>query len=107
MISVFLAFVTADDVTVKMFGLGLATAVLIDATLVRMVLVPSTMSLLGSANWWVPRWLDRILPHMDLEGGHFETASVSDAEIEELFESEEGTDNQESDTETGGELELV
>jgi RND superfamily putative drug exporter len=89
MISVFLAFVTADDVTVKMFGLGLATAVFIDATLVRMVLVPSTMSLLGSANWWVPRWLDRILPHMDLEGGHFETESISDAELEQLLEADE------------------
>ena len=89
MISVFLAFVTADDVTVKMFGLGLATAVFIDATLVRMVLVPSTMSLLGSANWWVPRWLDRILPHMDLEGGHLETASISDAELEQLLDADE------------------
>ena len=87
MISVFLAFVTADDVTVKMFGLGLATAVFIDATLVRMLLVPSTMSLLGSANWWLPRWLDRILPHMDLEGGHFETSSITDAELEQLLEA--------------------
>ncbi len=95
MISVFLAFVATDDVTVKMFGLGLATAVFIDATLVRMVLVPSTMSLLGSANWWLPRWLDRILPHMDLEGGHFETGSVSDAEIEQLLESEESGDERE------------
>jgi RND superfamily putative drug exporter len=71
MICVFLAFVATDDVTVKMFGLGLATAVFVDATLVRMVLVPSTMSLLGSANWWLPGWLDRLLPHMDLEGGDF------------------------------------
>jgi putative drug exporter of the RND superfamily len=71
MISVFLAFVATENVTVKMFGLGLATAVLIDATVVRMVLVPATMSLLGSANWWLPRWLDRVLPHMDLEGGNF------------------------------------
>jgi RND superfamily putative drug exporter len=70
MISVFLAFVATDDVTVKMFGLGLATAVAVDATLVRMVLVPATMSLLGNGNWWIPRWLDRILPRMDLEGGH-------------------------------------
>jgi RND superfamily putative drug exporter len=68
MISVFLAFVGGSDVTVKMFGLGLATAVLIDATLVRMVLVPATMSLLGRANWWLPAWLDRVLPHMDLDG---------------------------------------
>ena len=45
-------------------------AVLLDATLVRMVLVPATMSLLGRANWWLPGWLDRILPHLDLEGGH-------------------------------------
>jgi putative drug exporter of the RND superfamily len=69
MISVFGAFVTGDDVTVKMFGLGLATAVLLDATIVRMVLVPATMALLGGANWWLPGWLDRILPHLDLEGG--------------------------------------
>ena len=68
MISVFLAFVGAPNVMIKMFGLGLATAVLIDATLVRMVLVPSTMALLGRANWWLPRSLDRVLPHIDLEG---------------------------------------
>jgi RND superfamily putative drug exporter len=67
MITVFLAFVPSTDMTVKMFGLGLAVAVLLDATVVRMVLVPSTMSLLGKANWWVPRWLDRILPHLDME----------------------------------------
>jgi putative drug exporter of the RND superfamily len=69
MISVFGAFIWTDDVVVKMFGLGLAVAVLVDATLVRMVLVPATMALLGNANWWLPKWLDRILPHLDLEGG--------------------------------------
>ena len=69
MISVFLGFVMADDVTIKMFGVGLATAVLLDATVVRMVLVPATMALLGNANWWLPRWLDRRLPRLDLEGG--------------------------------------
>jgi putative drug exporter of the RND superfamily len=69
MISVFGAFVLGDDPLLKMFGLGLATAVLIDATLVRMVLVPATMSLLGGANWWLPRWLDQILPVLDLEAG--------------------------------------
>jgi RND superfamily putative drug exporter len=68
MISVFLAFVPSEDVTVKMFGLGLASAVLIDATFVRMVLVPATMSLLGRANWWLPERLGRVLPRMDLEG---------------------------------------
>jgi RND superfamily putative drug exporter len=78
MISVFGAFVTGDDVTVKMFGLGLATAVLLDATIVRMVLVPSTMALLGKANWWLPGWLDRILPHLDLEGGSGITSDEED-----------------------------
>jgi len=68
MICVFLSFVLVDDPTVKMFGLGLATAVFVDATIIRMVLVPATMELLGDANWWLPRWLDRILPHLDLEG---------------------------------------
>ena len=68
MISVFGAFVLSDDPNGKLFGVGLAVAVLIDATLVRMVLVPATMSLLGRANWWLPGWLDRILPHLDLEG---------------------------------------
>ena len=67
MISVFGAFVLGDDPNGKLFGVGLAVAVLIDATLVRMVLVPATMSLLGRANWWLPGWLDRILPHLDLE----------------------------------------
>jgi RND superfamily putative drug exporter len=68
MVCVFGAFVFGSNVILKMFGLGLASAVLIDATIVRMVLVPATMSLLGGANWWLPRWLDRILPHVDLEG---------------------------------------
>ena len=50
-----------------MFGLGLATAILLDATLVRMVLVPATMKLLGDANWWLPGWLDRVLPTIRIE----------------------------------------
>jgi RND superfamily putative drug exporter len=69
MISVFVAFVASPDPTVKAIGLGLAVAVLLDATVVRMVLVPATMALMGDANWWLPRWLDRILPHIDIEGG--------------------------------------
>ena len=51
-----------------MFGIGLAAAVLIDATLVRMVLVPATMELLGDRNWWLPGWLDRLLPRIDIDG---------------------------------------
>jgi len=69
MVCVFGSFVIGDPLRVlKLFGLGLATAVLVDATLVRMVLVPSTMELLGKANWWFPRWLDRLLPRVDVEG---------------------------------------
>ena len=67
MISVFLAFVPNPNPTVKMFGLGLAVAVFIDATIVRLVLVPATMELLGDANWWLPKWLDRILPKIEIE----------------------------------------
>jgi RND superfamily putative drug exporter len=68
MMSVFASFVLGVDPIGKLFGVGLSVAVFLDATLVRMVLVPATMSLLGGANWWLPRWLDRILPHLDLEG---------------------------------------
>jgi putative drug exporter of the RND superfamily len=64
---VFSAFVLGDDRSLKLFGLGLAVAVLIDATVVRMVLVPATMELLGNANWWLPRWLDRIIPRISVE----------------------------------------
>ncbi len=68
MIFVFGSFIFGDPLHVlKVFGLGLASAILIDATLVRMVLVPSVMELLGTANWWMPRWLDRIVPHLGVE----------------------------------------
>ncbi len=68
MVTVFASFVLDDDPTVKMLAIGMAFAVLIDASLVRMVLVPAVMSLLGSHAWWIPRWLDRILPQLQLEG---------------------------------------
>jgi RND superfamily putative drug exporter len=68
MICVFLSFVINDPLRVlDIFGLGLAVAVFIDATLVRMVLVPSVMQILGPANWWMPPWLDRIVPHLGVE----------------------------------------
>jgi RND superfamily putative drug exporter len=73
MVTVFGAFVMEDAVFLKLAGIGLATAVFVDATVVRMVLVPATMELLGDRNWWLPRWLDRLLPHVDVEG---ETATV-------------------------------
>jgi len=68
MVSVFGAFLLTPDVEIKMFAVGLTVAVLVDATVVRMVLVPATMALMGDANWWLPRWLDRALPHVDVEG---------------------------------------
>jgi putative drug exporter of the RND superfamily len=67
MVVVFGAFVLNDEVIAKLAGLGLASAVLLDATLVRMVLVPATMELLGEHNWWMPHWLDRRLPRFDVE----------------------------------------
>jgi len=67
MTSVFIAFVPSADTTVKLFGLTLATAVLIDAFLVRLLLVPALMSVLGRANWWLPGWLDRLLPQVTVE----------------------------------------
>jgi RND superfamily putative drug exporter len=78
MIAVFLSFVASPVPSLKMLGLGLATAIAIDATLVRMVLVPATMSLLGDANWWLPRWLDRALPVLDVEGAAQQLPSATD-----------------------------
>jgi RND superfamily putative drug exporter len=68
MIVVFASFVLSTDPTVKMLALGMAFAVLIDASLVRMILVPSIMSLLGQHAWWMPRWLEPVVPHLTLEG---------------------------------------
>jgi RND superfamily putative drug exporter len=67
MVVVFLAFLAAPDVFLKLFGIGLATAIFLDATVVRMVLVPAVMQLLGSRNWWIPNWLERTLPRLDTE----------------------------------------
>jgi RND superfamily putative drug exporter len=75
MVCVFSAFVLGDDRSLKLFGLGLAVAVLVDATIVRMVLVPATMELLGDGNWWFPRWLDRLLPRVHIEGKHLPVPS--------------------------------
>ena len=68
MVSVFLAFVINGDPTVKQFGLGMAVAVAVDATVVRCVLVPAIMALLGSAGWWFPKWLERVTPNFSIEG---------------------------------------
>lgn len=67
MASVFTAFVASTNVVVKMLAVGLAASVLIDATVIRLLLVPAVMNLLGARSWWIPRWLDRVLPHLEVE----------------------------------------
>ncbi|HLZ71913.1 MAG TPA: MMPL family transporter [Dehalococcoidia bacterium] len=79
MVVVFLTFVLGDNRIIKEFGIGLATAIFVDATIVRLVLVPSTMELLGDANWWLPRWLDALLPHLDIEGSRVRAAASESA----------------------------
>src|SRR5439155_13110583 len=68
MVFVFGSFLLAPDRIIKVMGTALGVAVFLDATIVRMVLVPATMELLGERNWWFPRWLDRLLPRFDVEG---------------------------------------
>ncbi|MFI2719040.1 MMPL family transporter [Streptomyces collinus] len=77
MVSVFAAFIVSDNIVVKMLGLGLAVSVLIDATVVRLLMVPAVMTLLGRHAWWMPRWLDRVVPHIDAEGARAEARSAS------------------------------
>ncbi|MFJ7333009.1 MMPL family transporter [Streptomyces sp. NPDC101116] len=79
MVAVFLSFAVAEDPSTKMFGLGLATAIFIDATVVRMVLVPATMTLLGRTNWWLPKWLDRTLPRGRVGGDDTDAESTGEA----------------------------
>ena len=69
MVVVFLAFHEAPDAFLKLFVIGLASAIFLDATLVRMVLVPAVMQLLGDRNWWIPGWLEKILPELEVEPG--------------------------------------
>ena len=87
MVTLFLSFVFAfDERAIKLFGMGLAVAIFIDATVVRMVLVPATMELLGDANWWLPKWLQRILPNIHIEG---EEEVVHEVVLDEPPEKEE------------------
>ncbi|MGK2948091.1 MAG: MMPL family transporter [Acidimicrobiales bacterium] len=86
MVFIFGAFLLENDRTFKLFGVGLATAIFLDATVVRMLLVPATMELLGDRNWWLPRWLDRILPTINVEGTP-DTAAAHE-ELDDLDEPE-------------------
>jgi RND superfamily putative drug exporter len=67
MILVFLSFLLGGNIIIQQFGIGLAGAIIIDAFIVRTVLVPSLMHMMGKANWWLPAWLDRLLPHVNIE----------------------------------------
>jgi RND superfamily putative drug exporter len=68
MIAVFSGFILSSEILVRSIGFGLAFAILIDAFVVRMTIVPAVMALLGRSAWWLPRWLDRLLPNVDIEG---------------------------------------
>ncbi|HEU5265943.1 MAG TPA: MMPL family transporter, partial [Jatrophihabitans sp.] len=86
MTAVFSGFIGADNALIKMIGFGMAVAVLFDAFIVRIALVPAALALLGKAAWWMPRWLDRVLPRVDVEGealakrraGHEVTAAAAE-----------------------------
>ncbi|MFD5118891.1 MMPL family transporter [Streptomyces sp. NPDC058385] len=83
MIAVFAGFIGSSEQMVKMIGFGLAIAVFFDAFLVRMTIVPAVLALLGKRAWWLPKWLDRILPNVDVEGEGLKTASGGDDPAQE------------------------
>ena len=91
MIVVFASFVADPDPTIKMLAVGMAVSVLIDASIVRMILVPAVMSLLGDRAWWLPRWLDRILPRIDIEGTKHEESAETPADGEGVAAGAAGT----------------
>ncbi|MFJ9631192.1 MMPL family transporter [Streptomyces sp. NPDC101175] len=97
MISVFLAFVLSGDRVIAMFGIALASAVALDAFVLRTLLVPALMHLLGGANWWLPRRLDRVLPRISIEppecrAAHERLAAATDAEVADVLAEEREQD---------------
>ncbi|MFI6403362.1 MMPL family transporter [Streptomyces sp. NPDC050548] len=97
MISVFLAFVLSGDRVIAMFGIALASAVALDAFVLRTLLVPALMHLLGGANWWLPRRLDRVLPRISIEppecrAAHERLAAATDAEVADVLAKEREQD---------------
>jgi RND superfamily putative drug exporter len=97
MISVFLAFVLSGDRVIAMFGIALASAVALDAFVLRTLLVPALMHLLGGANWWLPRGLDRVLPRISIEppecrAAHERLAAATDAEVADVLAKEQEQD---------------
>ena len=91
MVFVFGSFVLNGDPTVKQFGIGLAVAVILDATVVRCLLVPARMARLGKWNWYLPRWLDRILPHISIEGAEYFKARDEHPAVKQVQYSRPGT----------------
>ncbi|NLV54630.1 MAG: MMPL family transporter [Acidimicrobiales bacterium] len=91
MISVFGSFILGDNPIIKMFGVGFATAVLLDATIVRMIIVPSTMALFGERAWRLPAWLDRLLPDLDVEGEHLIEQLEHEDELDAAVDRDERT----------------
>jgi RND superfamily putative drug exporter len=81
MVAVFAAFVPSPDLVLKVIGIGMASAIFIDATIVRMLLVPAVMHLLGERNWWMPRALEPVVPQLHVEG-HPERHALRSAEVE-------------------------
>jgi len=80
MILVFASFALGDDVVIKQFGIGLAGAIIVDAFIVRTVIVPTLMHVLGRGNWWLPAWLDRAIPQLNVEGA--DTAGIDNPDLE-------------------------
>jgi RND superfamily putative drug exporter len=78
MISVFAGFILNDSLMVKSIGFSLSLGVLLDAFLVRMLIIPGAMHLMGDAAWWLPKWLDRILPDLDIEGASLDRRPARD-----------------------------
>jgi RND superfamily putative drug exporter len=93
MTSVFAAFVLGNDQTVKLFAVSLSSAVLLDAFVVRLILVPALMTVIGPRNWWLPSWLDRVLPHVsvesedDIEAGSSEIDDILDPTVEDFAQA--------------------
>ncbi|MBC9723479.1 MMPL family transporter [Streptomyces sp. TRM68367] len=103
MISVFLAFVLSGDRVIAMFGIALAAAVALDAFVLRTLLVPALMHMLGGANWWLPRWLDRCMPRISIEppecrAAHERLAAATDAEVADVLAEEEARQRDVRDT---------
>ncbi|WPB91329.1 MMPL family transporter [Streptomyces malaysiensis] len=97
MISVFAGFIGSSESMIKMIGFGLATAVLFDAFVVRMAIVPAVLALLGKSAWWLPRWLDRALPNVDVEGEG----------LRKQLESDPATEQRDRDSDPDAELTRV